>query len=79
MNTDIKWGERVVKMTILFDSVRCIPEDRQRGRNCCACGGQAIYTQLDDRDEPVAYFCTDHVVEARRKLPRKSRLLLPRV
>jgi hypothetical protein len=41
MNTDIVWGERVVKMTIFFDNVRCISEDRQRERNCSACGGQS--------------------------------------
>ena len=77
MNTDIEWGERVVKMMIFFDNVRCIPENRQRGINCCACGGQAIYAQLDDRDEPLAYFCKEDVWEARRKLSRKPRLLLP--
>ena len=58
MNTDIEWGERVVKMMIFFDNVRDIPEDRQRGRKCCACRGQAIYAQLNDRDEPLAYFCS---------------------
>ena len=79
MNTDIEWGERIVKMTIFFDNVRCIPEHRQRGRNCCACGGQAIYAKLDDRDEPLAYYCREDVWEARRKLRRKARLLLPRV
>jgi hypothetical protein len=79
MNNDIEWGERVVKMTIFFDNVRCIPEDRQRGRNCCACGRQAIYAQLNDRDEPLAYLCEEDVWEARRKLRRKARLLLPRV
>jgi hypothetical protein len=79
MNTDIEWGERVVKITIFFDNMRCIPEHRQRGRNCCACGKQAIYAQLDDRDVPLAYFCKQDVYEARRKLRRKARLLLPRV
>jgi len=77
MSTDILWGERVVKMMIFFDHVRCIPEDRQQGRNCCACGKQAIYAQLNDRDEPLAYYCKEDVWEARRKLHRKSRLLLP--
>jgi hypothetical protein len=33
MNTDIEWGERVVKMMIFFDNVRCIPENRQWGGN----------------------------------------------
>ena len=75
--TEIMWGDRIVKMMIFFDNVRCIPEDRQRGRNCSACGGQAIYAQLDDRDEPLAYFCKEDVYEARRKSPRKARLLLP--
>jgi hypothetical protein len=81
MNTEneILWGESVVKMVIFFDNVRCIPEHRQRGRNCCACGRQAVYAQLNDRDEPVAYFCEEDVWEARRKLRRKARLLLPRV
>jgi hypothetical protein len=26
MNTDIEWDERLVKMMIFFDNVRCIPE-----------------------------------------------------
>jgi hypothetical protein len=77
MNTDIEWGERLVKMMFFFDNVRCIPENRQRGINCCACGRQALYVQLDERDEPVAYFCKEDVYEARRKFPRKARLLLP--
>ena len=79
MNTDIEWGERVVKMMIFFDNVRCIPEHRQRGRNCCTCGRQAIYAQLDDRDQPLGYFCKEDIWEARRKFSRQSRLLLPRV
>jgi hypothetical protein len=77
MNTDIEWGERVVKMMIFFDNVRCIPEYRQRGINCCACGRQALYVQLDERDEPVTYFCSKDVWKARRKFSRTSRLLLP--
>jgi hypothetical protein len=79
MNTDIEWGERLVKLMIFFDGVRRIPENRQMGKRCCACGGQAIYAQLDDRDEPLAYFCKEDVYEARRKFSRKSPLLLPRV
>ena len=79
MNTDIEWGERVVKMTIFFDNVRCIPEHRQRGINCCACGEQAEYAKLDEREEPLAYFCREDVYEARRKFSRKARLLLPRL
>jgi hypothetical protein len=79
MNTDIEWGERVVKMTIFFDRVRCIPEHRQQGRECSACCRQAMYVQLNDWDEPVAYFCLEDVWEARRKFSRKARLLLPRV
>ena len=79
MNNDIEWGERLVKILIFFDNVRCIPENRQPGKECCACGRQAIYAQLDDRDEPLAYFCKSDVWEARRKLIRKTRLLLPRV
>ena len=79
MNTEeneILWGERVVKMTIFFDNVRCIPEHHQPGKHCCACGRQAVYAQLNDRDEPVAYFCSEDVWEARRKFFRKARLLL---
>jgi len=53
---EIPCGDRLVKMTIFLDNIRCIPESRQRGRNCCACGGQAIYAQLDERNEPLAYF-----------------------
>ena len=79
MNTEneILWGDRLVKMMIFFDNVRDIPENRQRGISCCACGGQAIYAQLNDRDEPLAYFCEEDAWEARRKLRRKARLLLP--
>lgn len=74
---EIMWGERLVKMMIFFDNVRFIPENRQPGKECCACGGQAIYAQLDDRDEPLAYFCKEDVWEGRRKFSRKARLLLP--
>ena len=77
MNNDIEWGESVVKITIFFDNVRCIPENCQRGRKCCVCGRQAIYAQLNDRDEPLGYFCKEDVWEARRKFSRKARLLLP--
>ena len=77
MNTDIEWGERLVKMMIFFDNARCIPENLKRGRKCCVCGRQAIYAQLNDRDEPVSYFCDEDVYETRRKLSRKARLLLP--
>jgi hypothetical protein len=79
MNNDIEWGERLVKMTIFFDNVRRIPENRQPGKECRACGGQAIYAQLDERDQPVACFCKEDVWEARRKFSRKARLQLPRV
>src|ERR1700722_7236468 len=57
MNNDTEWGEHVAKMTIFFDNVRCIPENRQRGRHCRACGGKAISAQPDDRVEPLAYIC----------------------
>ena len=79
MNSEnkIMWGERLVKMMIFFDRVRCIPENRQVGKQCSACGGQAIYAQLNDHDEPLAYYCKEDVWEARRKLRIKARLLLP--
>ena len=77
MSSEIEWGERVVKIMIFFDNLRCIPEENQRGNICCACGGQAKYVQLDDHDEPIAYFCEADVYEARRKFSRKARLLLP--
>jgi hypothetical protein len=35
MNTDIEWGERLVKMMIFFDNVRFIPENGQPGKECC--------------------------------------------
>jgi hypothetical protein len=76
MNTEeneILWGDRLVKMMIFFDNVRCIPENRQRGKICSACGRQAIYAQLNDRDKPFTYFCKKDVWEARRKLRRKAR------
>jgi hypothetical protein len=79
IENEILWGDRLAMITVFFDNVRCIPEDRQRGKQCCACGRQAIYAQLNDRDEPVAYFCKEDVWEARRKLRRKARLLLPRL
>jgi hypothetical protein len=71
------WVERIVKMMIFFDNVSCIPENRQQEKECTVCGGQAIFAQLDDRDEPLAYFCKEDVYEGRRKFPRKARLLLP--
>ena len=74
---EIMWGERLVKMMIFFDNLHCVPEDRKRGKNCSACGGQAIYAQLNERDEPLAYFCKTDVYETRRKFSRKARLLLP--
>ena len=77
--TEILWGDRIVKMMIFFDNVRCIPEHRQRGRTCSACCRQADYVKLNERDEPVAYFCSEDVWEVRRKFSRKARLLLPRV
>jgi hypothetical protein len=77
MNTDIESGDRLVKMMIFFDNVRSIPENRQRGKKSCVCGEQAQYAKLDERDEPLAYFCKEDVYEARRKSSRKARLLLP--
>jgi hypothetical protein len=76
MKNDVEWGERLVKITVFFDNVRCIPERRQRGKHCCTCGRQATHAQLDDRDEPVGYFCKEDVYEARRRFSRKARLLL---
>ena len=76
MNTDIEWGERLVKMMIFFDNVRCIPENRQRGKQCWACGGQAIYVQLDDRDEPLAYFCKADVYEVSVRSVTSGQIML---
>ena len=69
MSNDIQWGERVIKVTIFFDNVRCIPEDRQRRRKCCACGRQAIYAQLNERHELVGG-CKEDVWKARLLVPR---------
>jgi hypothetical protein len=74
---EIMRGERLIKMMIFFNNVRCIPEGRQWGKSCSPCGGQAIYAQLGDLDEPLAYFCKKDVYEGRRRFPRKARLLLP--
>ena len=77
IENEMLWGDQMVEMTVFFDNVRDIPENRQRGRKCCICGRQAIFAQLNDRDEPVSYFCGEDVYETRRKLSRKARLLLP--
>ena len=57
IENEILWGDYLAMITVFFDNVRDIPENGQRGRKCCACRGQAIYAQLNDRDEPLAYFC----------------------
>jgi hypothetical protein len=72
---EILWGDQMVEMTVFFDNVRDIPEHRQLGKKCYVCGNQAQYAKLNERDEPLAYFCKADVYEARRS--RKARLLLP--
>ncbi len=65
-NTKGLWGDRLDSMRIFFDSVRVIPTWNQRRKLCAECRRQATYVQLGLLDRPTAYFCDDHVFEARR-------------
>ena len=60
------WGPHLVKMTIFFDNVFRIPPSSQGGKFCIACGSQATFVKLDGDGEPLAFYCDDHVFEARR-------------
>ena len=62
----MQWGSHLVKMTIFFDSVFQIPPSNQRGKFCIVCRSQATYVKLDGDGEPLAFYCDDHVLEARR-------------
>ena len=60
------WGPHLVKMTIFFDNVFRIPPSSQGGKFCIACGSQATFVKLEGDGEPLAFYCDDHVFEARR-------------
>jgi hypothetical protein len=66
MEKPIQWGSHLVKMTIFFDNVFRIPPSSQGGKFCIACGSQATFITLDGDNEPLAFYCDDHVFEARR-------------
>ena len=53
-------------MTIFFDNVFKILPSNQSGKFCIACGSQATFVKLDEDGEPLAFYCDDHVFEARR-------------
>jgi hypothetical protein len=65
-NTRNLWGDRLDSVRVFFDNVRAIPTWNQRGELCAACRGQAVYVELSLLDTPIAYYCDDHVFEARR-------------
>lgn len=60
------WGPHLVKMTIFFDNVFKILPSNRSGKFCIACGSQATFVKLDGDGEPLAFYCDDHVFEARR-------------
>ena len=62
----MQWGSHLVQMTIFFDNVFRIPPSNQRGKFCIACGSQATFVKLDGDGGPLAFYCDDHVFEARR-------------
>jgi hypothetical protein len=66
MEKPMQWGAHLVKMTIFFDNVFRIPPSSQSAKFCVACGSQATFVKLEEDGEPLAYFCAEHVVEARR-------------
>jgi hypothetical protein len=53
-------------MAIFFDNVFQILPSNQRRRFCSACGSQATFVKLEGDGEPLAFYCDDHVFEARR-------------
>ena len=60
------WGSHLVKMTIFFDDVFKTLPSNHSGKFCIACGSQATLVKLDGDGEPLAFYCDDHVFEARR-------------
>ena len=62
----MQWGSRLDRMTIFFDDVFWIQPSSQGGKFCIACGSKATFVKLDDDAEPLAYLCSEHVLEARR-------------
>jgi hypothetical protein len=65
-SNQMQWGSRLDHMAIFFDNVFQIPPANQRGKFCIACRSQAIFVKLDEDGEPQAFYCDDHVFEARR-------------
>jgi hypothetical protein len=65
-NTRNLWGDTLDSVRVFFDDVRAIPTWNQRGKLCAVCRGQAVYVELSLLDKPIAYYCDDHVFEARR-------------
>jgi hypothetical protein len=65
-NTRTLWGDRLDSVRVFFDNVRAIPTWNQRGKLCVMCRRQAVYVELSLLDKPIAYYCDDHVFEARR-------------
>jgi len=69
MRTEITkepWGDRLDSVRIFLDNVRLIPQSNQRGKCCAVCRGQAMYVKLDSLERPIAFYCGEDVLEARR-------------
>jgi hypothetical protein len=64
--TKESWGDRLHSVRVLFDNVRRIPECNQQGKCCAVCRGQAMYVKLDSLERPLAFYCDEDVLEARR-------------
>jgi hypothetical protein len=68
MNTDqteLHWP-RLDHTVVFFDNVHRIPNALQHKYSCAFCYSQAVFAKLDSDDQPVAFYCGDHVFEARR-------------
>lgn len=66
MDKRMRWGAHLVRMTIFFDNVFRIPSSSQGGKFCLVCGSQATFVQLSWDGEPLAFYCHDHIFQARR-------------
>jgi hypothetical protein len=50
----------------LFQQRFSASAEREGGKFCFVCGSQATYVNWDGDGEPLAFYCDDHVFEARR-------------
>jgi len=65
MTTEMLWPH-LDRMVIFFDSVFRIPQALQHTYACTFCHADAEFAKLNSHDVPVAFYCGDHVFDARR-------------